>query len=79
MRDQLLYHKARQILTENCPNVDWDELGDTNSLWDYIDEDMSDTQLTEAVYEAMTDRIAEDDMAQMCRITIEDVWENKEI
>jgi len=79
MSNQQLYNKAKQILAENCPNIDWDDLADTNSLWDYIDEDMSEDNLTNAVYEAISDRITEDDTAQICGITIDDVWGNKGI
>ena len=73
MSNQQLYNKAKQIAIKNC-NVRWDDLSDTNSLWDYIEDDMTDEQLKDAVWEAMGDRIAEDDSAQITGITIDDVW-----
>lgn len=73
MANQQLYDRAKQIAIRGC-NVHWDDLADTNSLWDYIDEGMTDDELKTAVYEAMEDRIAEDDAAQITGITIEDVW-----
>ena len=73
MANQKLYDKAKRIAVKNC-DVHWDDLSDTNSLWDYIEDDMTDGQLKDAVWEAMGDRIAEDDSAQITGITIDDVW-----
>lgn len=73
MANQKLYDRAKQIMAKHC-EINWDDLGDTNSLWNYIEDDMTDEQLKDATWEAMGDRIAEDDSAQITGITIDDVW-----
>jgi len=73
MPNQKLYDKAKQLITKHC-EIHWDDLSDTNSLWDYIEEDMSEQDFKDAVYEAMADRIAEDDGAQMAGLGISDIW-----
>ena len=40
--------------------LSWDDLGDTNSLWEYIDDNMSDVELRIAAEDAATDRLRED-------------------
>ena len=77
MPNQQLYDKAKQIINDHCGIISWDDLGDTNSLWDYITDDMTDTELEDAAYEAMSDSIAEDDGVQMAGVTVDDIWEKK--
>ena len=77
MPNQQLYDKAKQIINQHCGIVSWDDLADTNSLWDYIEDDMTDVELKGAAYKAMSDRVAEDDGAQMHNIAIEELWEKK--
>ena len=77
MANQQLYDKAKQIVNQHCGVVSWDDLADTNSLWDYIEDDMTDDQLKDAAYEAFADRVAEDDGAQISGITVDELWEKK--
>lgn len=77
MPNQELYNKAKHIINQYCGIVSWDDLADTNSLWDYIEDNMTDAELKEAAYEAMSDRIAEDDDAQISGITIDELWDIK--
>ena len=63
LADEALYVIAIQLANKLLP-VSWDELGDTNSMWDYIDRNghMKYNDLVAAVKEAVNDRLAEDDM-----------------
>ena len=74
MANQQFFDRAKQIISQHCDLASWDDLADTNSLWDYIEDDMTDDQLKIAAHNAMADRIAEDDSAQITGITIDDVW-----
>ena len=68
------YELAKMIMRKKC-DIDWNDLADTNSLWDYVtDDEMSDEQLESAAYEAMSDRVSEDEISHMARITMEDIW-----
>jgi len=58
---EALHHIAIKLANRYLP-ISWDDLGDTNSMWDYIDEagDMSFEALMIAVKEASNDRIGEE-------------------
>lgn len=58
-----LYAIAEKLADRLVPGgMGWDSLPDTNSLWDYIDENggMSIKELKEAVKEAVNDRLSEE-------------------
>lgn len=63
LADEALYTIAIQLANKLLP-ISWDELPDTNSMWDYIDENghMNYNNLVVAVKEAVNDRLGEDDM-----------------
>lgn len=60
---EALYTIAVRMANRFLP-ISWDELPDTNSMWDYIDQNgnMSFNDLLTAVKEAANDRMAESDM-----------------
>lgn len=41
--------------------VDWDDLPDVNSMWDFIDDGMTFKQIKEAAKEAYEQRLRDDD------------------
>jgi hypothetical protein len=61
---EALYTIAIQLANKMLP-ISWDELPDTNSMWDYIDQNgnMSYDRLIEAVKEAVNDRLSEEGMS----------------
>lgn len=68
------YELVQMIIRKKC-DIDWNDLADTNSIWNYVSEtEMTDEQLNTAAKDAMSDRLAEDEISHMARITIEDVW-----
>jgi hypothetical protein len=60
---EALYTIAIQLANRMMP-ISWDEMGDTNSMWDYIDEqgNMSFERLSAAIREAVNDRMSADGM-----------------
>lgn len=58
-------YNAAEILANIFLNkkigMDWDDLGDTNSLWDYIHEGMSGEEFVQSVKEAVQDRLEAED------------------
>lgn len=68
------YELVKIILRKKC-DIDWNDLADTNSIYSYVTEtEMTEEQLNTAAKEAMSDRLSEDEISHMARITIEDVW-----
>jgi hypothetical protein len=69
---EALYSVAISLADKMLP-VSWNELPDTNSMWDYIDQNgnMSYDKLMEAVKEAVNDRLSEEGMS------LEDLGEAK--
>ena len=61
---EALYRLAIQ-LANRMLSIGWDDLGDVNSMWDYIDQNggMTYEQLVEVVKEACNDRLAEEGMS----------------
>ena len=63
---EALYAIAVQLADRMLP-IGWNEMADTNSMWDYIDENggMTKDELITAVKEAVNDRLEGDDMGGM--------------
>lgn len=65
----MLAGEALYVIAINMANrllpIGWNDLPDTNSMWDYIDKngDMSYDRLAEAVKEACNDRLSEEGMS----------------
>lgn len=66
MTDNEFYEEAKTIaddfinkITEGS-GLTWDDLADTNSLWDYIDEKVPLAEQLEQIQDACKDRIAMD-------------------
>jgi len=62
LKGQALYDVALKFANKMIGYVDWDDLGDTNSLWDYIDENggMTYNDLINSVKDAVDDRLRAD-------------------
>lgn len=54
---QHLYDIANKHV--NAKSIAWDDLPDINSLWDWLDEDMTDAQAIEAAKLAYSERFTE--------------------
>ena len=58
-KEQLVYNKTKgecnRILRQI--GVSWDDLPDTNSIWDWIDEDMSDSDIQDVAKDCCWDRL----------------------
>ena len=63
-KEQLVYNKTKgecnRILRQI--GVSWDDLPDTNSIWDWIDEDMSDDMIKSVAKDCCWDRLVDGDM-----------------
>ena len=63
-RDDAIHHLAILVANKILGHFSWDELPDTNSMWDYIDykNGMKKDDFIESVKEAVNDRLADSDM-----------------
>lgn len=59
-RDEAYEIANKYVNSVSSFNITWDELPDTNSLWDYLDEDMTHAEIISAAKEAYKERLSED-------------------
>lgn len=63
-RDDAMHYLAILVANKMLGYFSWDELPDTNSMWDYIDSKggMKKDDFIESIKEAVNDRLADSDM-----------------
>ncbi len=63
-RDEAMYHLAILVANKMLSYFSWDELPDTNSMWDYINyrEGMKKDDFIESIKDAVNDRLSNSDM-----------------
>ena len=69
-KEQEVYNKLQKTCDElliKTVGMGWDDLDDTNSCWDYIDESMTNEQITEVAPDVCWDRLYDSGMDRdMC-------------
>ena len=64
-KEQEVYNKLQKTCNElliKTVGMGWDDLDDTNSCWDYIDESMTNKQITEVAPDVCWDRLYDSGM-----------------
>ena len=58
-KEQLVYNKTKGECNRILRQIgaSWDDLPDTNSIWDWIDEDMSDSDIQNVAKDCCWDRL----------------------
>ena len=69
-KEQKVYNKLHKTCNElliKTAGIGWDDLADTNSCWDYVDESMTDEQITNIAPDVCWDRLYDSGMDRdMC-------------
>ena len=58
-KEQVVYNKTKGECNRILRQIgaSWDDLPDTNSIWDWIDEDMSDSDIQDVAKDCCWDRL----------------------
>ena len=61
-KEQIVYNKVKAECNKLLGGIglSWDCLGDTNSIWDWIDEDMSDRMIKNTAKDCCWERLTND-------------------
>ena len=69
-KEQAIYNKLQKTCNDlllSRVGMGWDDLADTNSCWDYLDENMTDKQITKTAPDICWDRLYDSGMDRdMC-------------
>lgn len=70
-------YKFGMAYINNSAEIGWNDLADTNSLWDHLSEDMTEAEVKIAAKEAFFERISEDELVEAVGLNPSDLWIDK--